>query len=62
MKIIIVGGGNAEAAEALEFVVTSDFKYTDVPLKRLQTKDNVLIAGITRQGQAIIPGGDDFIK
>ena len=52
-------GGNAEA---LEFVVTSDFKYTDVPLKRLQTKDNVLIAGITRQGQAMIPGGDDFIK
>ena len=52
-------GGNAEA---LEFVVTSDFKYTDVPLKRLQTKDNVLIAGIIRQGQAMIPGGDDFIK
>ncbi len=52
-------GGNAEA---LEFVVTSDFKYTDVPLKRLQTKDNVLIAGITRKGQAMIPGGDDSIQ
>ena len=49
-------------AEALEFVVKSDFEFTDIPLKMMTLKKDVLIAGIIRGRQSIIPGGDDVIK
>ncbi len=48
--------------EALEFNVTTDTDYTKVPLKDLQLKNNVLIAGILRKKRAIIPAGDDFMQ
>lgn len=48
-------------AEALEFNVQSDFKYLNVPLKDMQLKPNVLIAGILRSRKALIPSGDDMI-
>lgn len=51
-------GGNAEA---LEFNVESDFEYTETPLKKLEIKSDVLLAGITRENIAFIPGGDDVI-
>ena len=48
-------------AEALEFVVMSDFKYTDIAIKNLKLRQGVLLAGIIREGLPILPGGDDFI-
>ncbi len=48
--------------EAVQFNVNADFKYVDIPLKDLQTKDNVLIAGITRGRKTIIPSGMDVIQ
>ena len=51
-------GGNAEA---LEFNVEQDFEFAGVPIKKLETKPGILIAGITRRDEALIPGGDDCI-
>lgn len=51
-------GGNAEA---LEFNVEQDFEFAGVPLKKLETKPGILVAGITRENEALIPGGDDCI-
>ena len=48
-------------AEAVEFVVSDDFKYTGVALKDMKIKSDVLIAGIIRQKQAIIPDGNETI-
>ncbi len=48
-------------AEALEFCVRSESKLINIPLKNLNTKDNVLIAAIIRNGKTIIPNGDDVI-
>jgi len=48
--------------EALEFKVNTDFKMTDIPLKSLKLKPNILLAGIIRNRETIIPGGDDVIQ
>ena len=48
--------------EALEFWVRQKAPYVDVPLRKLETKDNTLIACILRGGMTIIPGGSDVIK
>ena len=48
--------------EALEFTVLSDFQYADVPLKEIKFREDTLLAGIVRGGNAIIPGGDEVIK
>ena len=47
--------------EALEFIVRSETKYTNRPLKELSLKPNNLIAGIARKRRIIIPNGDDCI-
>lgn len=49
-------------AEALEFKVQHDFDFTDIPLKNLKLKKNVLIAGIIRERSVLIPGGEDCIR
>ena len=51
-----------EKAEALEFLVDSDFKGAGVPLKDMQFKSNTLIAGIVRDRKTIIPSGTDSIQ
>ena len=48
-------------AEALEFNVKPDSKVIGVPLKTLEIKKGVLIAGIIRNRKTIIPMGDDMI-
>ena len=53
----IMGG----MAEALEFKVLGDSKLTHVPLKDLKLKKGVLLAGIVREKETIIPGGEDMI-
>jgi len=48
-------------AEALEFIVLQESRLTGVPLKDLNFKKNILIAGILRGRRIIIPSGDDKI-
>lgn len=48
-------------AEALMFNVCQDFKYTDIPLKEIKFKSNILIGGLLRKNKAIVPTGDDVI-
>lgn len=48
-------------AEAVEFIVSDDFKYTGIALKDMKMKSDVLIAGIIRKKQAIIPDGNETI-
>ena len=47
--------------EALEFIVSPDFGYTGIPVKQLDLKPDILLAGIIRGGKNIIPCGDDVI-
>lgn len=49
------------SVEALEFNVQSDFKCQHVPLKNMQLKNDVLIAGIIRKRKAFVPTGEDEI-
>lgn len=49
-------------AEAIEFKVESAPGVVDIPLSELNLKDNLLIAVISRNGNAIIPKGHDCIK
>lgn len=48
--------------EALEFIIKKECEYTNIPLKNLRTKKNLLIACIGRYRQVIIPGGDDHLE
>ena len=50
-----------ERAEALEFTVRPDFRHTQIPLKEMPLKKNILLAGILRGKKAIIPSGDDLL-
>ena len=50
-----------DRVEALEFIVDQASAVTDTPLKSLTLKPNILIAGILRNRQPIIPNGDDMI-
>ncbi len=51
-----------DIAEALEFDVDSSFDKTDIPLKDLSITDSVLIGGIVRNGEFILPEGKTTIK
>lgn len=47
--------------EALEFIAKENSKVLNKKLKELKIKDNVLIGGIIRDNNVIIPSGDDMI-
>ncbi len=47
--------------EALEFTVSQDFAGINIPLRNMQLKSQILIAGIIRDRKTIIPVGDDVI-
>ncbi len=49
-------------AEAVEFIITENFKHTNIPLKQLRLEKDMIIAGIIRDNKCIIPYGDDVIK
>ncbi|MBQ3218981.1 MAG: Trk system potassium transporter TrkA [Clostridia bacterium] len=64
-----VGGGGIntlykihEQAEAIEFTVSENFSAKDMPLKNIAIKENVLIGGIVRGDEFILPSGDSKIK
>ena len=48
--------------EAMEFSVTAEVPFVNVPLKDLNLKSGLLLAGIVRQnGKIVIPSGDDAL-
>ncbi|MCR4725953.1 MAG: Trk system potassium transporter TrkA [Clostridia bacterium] len=47
-----------DKAEAIEFTVGEDFPKIGVPIKELKIKANVLLCGIVRGGEFILPSGD----
>lgn len=47
--------------EASEFKVLPDCSLSNIPLKELKLKENLIIAGIIRDKETIIPTGDDMI-
>lgn len=49
-------------AEALEFTVPEGFKGVNIPLKELSIKKSVLIGGIVRDKEFILPSGDSLLK
>ena len=51
-----------ERAEALEFTVGEGFKGAEIPLKELEIKKSVLIGGIVRGDEFILPSGDSTLK
>lgn len=51
-----------QRVEAIEFQIKEESTVTNVPLKDLKTKDNLLIASITRSGKTIFPSGADSIQ
>jgi K+ transport systems, NAD-binding component len=48
-------------AEVMEFSATATFRERGTPIKNLNLKKNLIIASIMRNGELIIPGGDDAI-
>lgn len=48
--------------EAIEFRVDEESEVTNVPLKELSLKKNLLIAFISRKGAILLPSGQDCIK
>ncbi|MBO4695516.1 MAG: Trk system potassium transporter TrkA [Clostridia bacterium] len=51
-----------DRAEALEFTAGETFGALNTPLKDIKFKKNVLIGGIIREGEFILPTGNDEIK
>ncbi len=51
-----------DRVEVIEFVIEHDSRITNVPLSRLQLKNNTLVACIRRGGKVIIPGGSDHLQ
>lgn len=49
-------------AEAIEFNVRPELDFLGIPLKELNIKPNILVAGIIRGRKIIIPAGDDYIS
>ena len=49
-------------AEAVEFRVEAASAVTDIPLKDLRLKDNLLVCAIYRNGKVRIPNGNDSIQ
>ena len=51
-----------DKAEAQEFAVLEGFEGADIPLKNLELKKNILIGGIVRNGQFILPQGESQLS
>lgn len=51
-----------DKAEAMEFTVGEGFNGVDIPLKELSIKKNLLIGGIVRGNEFILPSGDSCMK
>ena len=47
--------------EAIEFLISEENEYTNIPIKDLKIKNNVLLSCIIRKDEIIIPQGKDVI-
>lgn len=47
--------------EILEFKVSENFRYDGIPLKSLEVSRDAIVASIIRNGECIVPSGDDSI-
>ena len=52
----------ADKAEALEFRVRADSPVLGIPLEKLKTRNNLLVACINRNGRIIMPRGKDTLE
>ena len=52
----------ADKAEALEFRVRGDSPVLGIPLEKLRTRNNLLVACINRNGRMIMPRGKDTLE
>ena len=52
----------ADKAEALEFRVRGDSPLLGIPLEKLRTRNNLLVACINRNGRIIMPRGKDTLE
>ena len=52
----------ADTAEALEFRVRGDSPVLGIPLEKLRTRNNLLVACINRNGRIIMPRGKDTLE
>lgn len=51
-----------DQVEALEFIISQGAaKLTNITLREMKIKPNILIAGIIREGKSFIPAGDDML-
>jgi trk system potassium uptake protein TrkA len=48
-----------DRVEALEFIIQPTLRIINTPLRKLELKENLLVACINRKGHIRIPGGDD---
>ncbi len=48
--------------ECIEFIVKNNFKALNIKLKKVNFKENIIIAAIWRDNNIIFPSGDDEIK
>ena len=48
--------------EVLEFCIEEPSDFLGKPLQEMRFRDNILLAGITRNGMSFIPGGNDTIE
>ena len=51
-----------DKVEALEFTVEEDFNATNVNLKDLHVKNNILVGGIVRGEEFILPTGNTWLE
>ena len=51
-----------DKAEAIEFTVQPDFPGIGIPLKSLKVKNNVLLCGVVRDGDFILPSGETTLN
>ncbi len=51
-----------DRVEAIEFSISEDAEFTNIPLSELRLRDQMLITCINRNGKIIIPRGGDVIR
>jgi trk system potassium uptake protein TrkA len=51
----------SDGAEAFEFTIPEHFEDKNVPIKKIKIKRNVLIGGIIRNDEYILPTGDEVL-
>lgn len=51
-----------DKAEALEFCAGESTRHLDQPLSEVRTRENLLVASITREGKTLIPSGGDCLR